>query len=162
MTGYPWGLYIDDAAPGSGQAALDDELQIRNVILAGVEHWGGNSYGSAGTIFSGAPANGVQHPKNSRGVVLRSHANFPGGQEIYENWFHNETFNNQLVDHWGLLGIDGSIFDLGIPKVKPNAGSMLLTATLRRLTTSLIRCHLSELLEPKTGPKAGLNGMLTL
>jgi len=128
MTGYPWGLYIDDDRPGSGQAALDGHLQIRNVILAGVEHWGGNGYGSAGTIFTGAPANGAQHPNNPRGVALRSHANFPGGQEAYENWFNTPSFNNQLVNHWGLLGIDGSLFDLGVPKVTPNAGSVLLNA----------------------------------
>jgi hypothetical protein len=128
MTGYPNGLYIDDDRPGSGQAALDGHLQIRNVILAGVEHWGGNGYGSAGEIFTGAPANGLQHPNNPRGVILKSHANFPGGSEAYENWFHTESFNNQLVDHWGLLGIEASIFELGIPNVMPNAGSMLLNA----------------------------------
>jgi len=128
MTGYPSGLFIDDDRPGSGQAALDGHLQIRNVILAGVEHWGGNGYGSAGTVFEGAPANGLQHPNNPRGVALKSHANFPGGQEAYENWFNTPAFNNQNLAHWGLLGIDGSIFDVGVPKVLPNAGSMLLNA----------------------------------
>lgn len=128
MTGYPSGLYIDDDRPGSGQAALDGHLQIRNLILAGVEHWGGNGYGSAGDVFTGSPANGVQHPNNPRGVALKSHANFPGGQEAYEDWFHTEEFNNQLVDHWGLLGIHESIFDLGIPNVLPQSGSMLLNA----------------------------------
>ncbi len=126
MTGYPSGLYIDDDRPGSGQAALDGHLQIRNLILAGVEHWGGNGYGSAGAVFEGAPANGVQHPNNPRGVALKSHANFPGGQEAYENWYNTPAFNNKSFAHWGLLGIDGSLFDLGIPKVLPLAGSMLL------------------------------------
>jgi hypothetical protein len=126
LTGYPWGLYIDDDKPGSGQAALDGELQIRNVILAGVEHWGGNGYGSAGTVFTGPPSNGEQHPNNPRGVALRSHANFPGGQEAYETWFNTVSFNNQVMAHWGLAGIDQSIFDVGSPKVTPNAGSMLL------------------------------------
>lgn len=128
MTGYPDGLYIDDARPGSGQAALDGELQIRNVIVAGVEHWGGNGFGSAGDVFSGPPANGEQHPNNPRGNALKSHENFPGGHDAYVEWFNTAAFNNQLVDHWGLLGIDESIFDVGSPKVTPNAGSMLLTA----------------------------------
>lgn len=126
LTGYPNGLFVDGA--GSSQAALDDHLQLRNVIFAGVEHWGGNGYGSAGTIFSGAPANGAQHGSNPRGVALKPHADFPGGQTAYEGWFNNTNFNNQLVDHWGLLGIDGSIFDVGNPKVTPNAGSALLNA----------------------------------
>jgi hypothetical protein len=128
MTGYPYGLYIDDDRGGSGQAALDGHLQIRNVFLAGVEHWGGNGYGSAGSVFAGAPSNGAQHPNNPRGMPLRSHANFPGGQEAYELWFHTEEFNNHLVPKWQDLGIHESMFDLGIPTLTLNSNSMLLNA----------------------------------
>jgi hypothetical protein len=166
MTGYPNGLYVDDDRPGSGQAALDGHLQIRNVILAGVEHWGGSGYGTAGNIFTGLPAEGIQHPNNPRGVALKSHANFPGGQQAYEDWFHTASYNNQLVDHWGLLGIDASIFELGVPKVTPNAGSMLLNAArwdnTPKADSFFDQVPLSGLLAPKTGPKAGQSGMLTL
>lgn len=128
MTGYPDGLYIDDARGGSGQAALDGHLQIRNVYLAGVNHWGGNGYGSAGEIFTGAPSNGAQHPNAPRGRALKSHENFPGGHAAMVNWFNTPEFNNHLVDKWEELGIDGSLFDLGIPKVTLNAGSQMLNA----------------------------------
>ena len=128
LTGYPDGLYIDDARGGSGQAALDGHLQIRNVYLAGVEHWGGNGYGSAGDIFTGAPSNGAQHPNAPRGRALKSHENFPGGHAAMVNWFNTPEFNNHLVAKWEDLGIDGSLFDLGVPKVTPNAGSVLLNA----------------------------------
>lgn len=128
MTGYPNGLYIDDDKAGSGQAALDGHLQIRNVYFAGVTHWGGNGYGSEGSIFTDAPANGEQHPNNPRGIALKSHANFPGGQEAYENWFHTSEFNNHLLNSWEQLGINGSMFELGIPVVLPDANSMLLNA----------------------------------
>jgi len=128
MTGYPSGLYIDDDKAGSGQAALDGHLQIRNVYFAGVEHWGGNGYGSAGTVFTGAPSNGAQHPNNPRGVALKSHANFPGGQEAYETWFHTPAFNNQMVNTWEELGIHESVFDLGIPTLTLLGNSMLLDA----------------------------------
>ncbi len=125
MTGFPSGLYIDDDKAGSGQAALDGHLQIRNLYLAGVEHWGGNGYGSAGTIFSGAPSNGAQHPNNPRGVALKSHANFPGGQEDYETWFHTPAFNNQMLNTWEELGIHESVFDLGIPTLTLPGNSLL-------------------------------------
>lgn len=128
LTGYPNGLYIDDDAPGSGQAALDGHLQIRNVYLAGVEHWGGSGYGSAGTVFTGAPSNGAQHPNNPRGVALRSHANFPGGPSAYSEWFNNEAFNNHLITKWEDLGINESMFDLGVPTLVLNNNSMLLNA----------------------------------
>lgn len=128
MTGYPNGLFIDDDRPGSGQAALDGHLQIRNVYLAGVEHWGGNGYGSAGTLFTGAPSNGAQHPNNPRGVALRSHANFPGGQSAYETWFNTAAFNNHLIARWETLGIHETMFDLGTPTLILNSNSMLLNA----------------------------------
>lgn len=127
MTGYPSGLYIDDDKPGSGQAFLDNELQIRNLILAGVEHWGGNGYGSAGDIFTGSPANGIQHPNNPRGVALKSHANFPGGQDAYEAHFNTPAFNNMLMDKWQDAGLNPSLFEEGVVNPLPLAGSMLLT-----------------------------------
>ncbi len=127
MTGYPAGLYVDDDKAGAGQAFLDDHLQIRNLYLAGVEHWGGNGYGSAGTIFTGAPANGLQHPTNPRDRALKSHANFPGGQTAYESHFNTMSFNNKLFDKWQDLGIDASAFGLSDPVFKPAAGSALLS-----------------------------------
>lgn len=127
MTGYPDGLYIDDDRAGSGQAFLDDELQIRNVYLAGVDHWGGNGYGSAGTIFADAPANGNQHPNAPRGNRLKVHTNFPGGLSAMTAKFETPAYNNRYFDKWQDLGIDPSAFLLGSPKFTPNAGSVLLT-----------------------------------
>jgi hypothetical protein len=127
MTAFPNGLFIDDAAAGSGQAALDGHLQIRNLWLAGVSHWGGNGYGSAGTVFTGAPSNGAQHPTMPRGEALRSHANFPGGAAAYATWFNTADFNNRLFNNWELLLINETIFDLGQPVLTPLANSPLLT-----------------------------------
>lgn len=132
LTGYADGLYIDDDRAGSGQAFLDGHLQIRNVYLAGVEHWGGNGYGSAGTIFTEAPANGVQHTSNPRGRSLKAHANFPGGLAALEAEFNKTEYNNRLFDKWQDLGIDQSAFLPLIytpnPKFTPNAGSVLLNS----------------------------------
>lgn len=128
FTAFPNGLFIDDDRPGSGQAALDGHLQIRNLFLAGVSHWGGNGYGSAGTIFGGAPANGLQHPTLPRGTAIRHHANFPGGTEAFNTWFNTAAFNNRLFNNWELLGLNQNIFDLGVPTLLPAAGSPLLNA----------------------------------
>lgn len=128
LTGFPNGIYIDDDKPGSGQAFLDDVLQLRNVVLAGVEHWGGNGYGSAGTIFTGAPSNGAQHPNNPRGVALKTHANFPGGDSAMVAQFTKAAFNNLLMDKWQDAGINQSMFEDGKPTVVLNAGSALANA----------------------------------
>jgi hypothetical protein len=126
MTGYPNGLYIDDDKAGSGQAALDGHLQIRNVYLAGVNHWGGNGYGSEGTVFEGAPSNGAQHPNNPRGMALKSHANFPGGHDAYVTWFNTEAFNNHQLSKWEDLGLQGSAFEIGAPVFTLSGNSPLL------------------------------------
>jgi hypothetical protein len=128
MTGYPNGLYIDDDKAGSGQAFLDNELQIRNVVLAGVEHWGGNGYGSAGTVFTGAPSNGAQHATNPRGVALKANANFPGGDTAMVAHFLNAAFGNQLMDSWTNAGISPTLFEDGKPMVTLLAGSSLANA----------------------------------
>jgi len=130
FTGYPEGIFIDDAAAGSGQAFLDDHLQLRNVYLAGVDNWGGNGYGSAGTVFSAAPANGLQHPNLPRGIRLKAHANFPGGIAAMTTKFETASYNNRYFDKYQDMGIDPSAFLLGEPKFTPNAGSVLLNTAL--------------------------------
>jgi hypothetical protein len=128
ITGFPNGIYIDDDKPGSGQNFLNDDLQLRNVVLAGVEHWGGNGYGSAGTVFTGAPSNGAQHPNNPRGVALKTHANFPGGDSAMVAQFTKSAYNNLLMDKWQDSGINPSMFEDGKPTVTLNAGSALANA----------------------------------
>jgi hypothetical protein len=121
MTAYPDGLYINQA--NTAQNAQNNELKVRNTIIAGVEHWGGNGWGSAGTVFIGAPANGEQHPNNPRGNALKTDvADFD-----VSAWFNTSGWGNQLVPSWKDVGIDGSIFDLGTPNVLPTSGSMLLS-----------------------------------
>lgn len=120
MTGYPDGLFINGSA--SAAAATAGDLQVRNVVLAGVDNWGGNGWGSAGTVFTNAPANGAQHPNNPRGNALKTDAD---GFDVAA-WYGTSSFNNQLLDKWEDAGIDGGIFDLGTPSVLPVAGSILL------------------------------------
>jgi hypothetical protein len=129
LTGYPFGIYIDGA--NTTQGAANGQLVLKNIVLAGVEHWGGNGYGSAGTIYTDAPANGDQHPNTPRGAAFRSNVDSlnmaPFGVAGLENWFRTPSFNNQVLDKWQDVGIDASIFELtNNPKVTPNAGSILL------------------------------------
>jgi hypothetical protein len=121
LTGYPNGVFIDGS--GAVANAENNELVIKNTVIAGVEHWGGNGYGSAGTIYSGAPANGAQHPNNPRGEAVKTN------QETFDvvAWFTAPSRANAMLDKWQDAGIDASIFDLGTPNVLPLAGSVLLS-----------------------------------
>ncbi|HLN53392.1 MAG TPA: hypothetical protein VK212_06760 [Lentimicrobium sp.] len=111
LTGFPVGIFIDDTKPGSSQHALDNDLQIRNVILAGVENWGNNNWGGT----SG----------NEYGPLRQ--ANPATGFDI-DTWFGTSTFNNLIKEKWQDAGIDQSIYTSTNPKLTPNAGSILLTA----------------------------------
>lgn len=137
MTGYPHGLYIDDSRGNTSGYALADDLRVRNTIIAGVDGWGGNGFGSAydaaleGTItglpfLDGAGNARGNHPNSEpRGLGLRG--NDTDGWNIV-SWFNTPAFNNKRLAAWNEAGIDGSIFDLvESPKLTPSAGSLLLT-----------------------------------
>lgn len=113
LTGFPTGLFIDDTKPGVSQHALNEELQIRNVILAGVENWGNNNWG--GSI------------NNSNSPLKQVNANVASGFEV-NTWYNTSTYNNQILNTWQDAGIDQSLYTTLNPKVTPNTGSILLTA----------------------------------
>lgn len=122
FTGYPNGIFIDGS--GSEANATADLLKVKNSVIAGVEHWGGNGYGLAGTVFTGAPSNGAQHPNNPRGEALRVNS---GSTFDINAWFNTVAYGNSNLAKWQDAGISGSIFDLGTPSVLPQGGSVLLS-----------------------------------
>lgn len=129
MTGYPEGIFIDDSRGNTSGYAIADELRIRNTIIAGVDGWGGNGYGSALAAAEGAVeglpfGNNTQHPNAPRGISLKQSAT--EGFNIV-SWFETPSYNNKRLASWTLAGIDPTIFDLtSNPKMTPSAGSILL------------------------------------
>lgn len=136
FTGYPNGIFIDGTSTVAHATA--GELVLKNNVVAGVDNWGGNGFGSAGTVFSGAPADGKNHPNAPRGFrVAAGTASFSNGvysisalevdEKSAEAWFLE---NNQILDKWQDAGIDPSLFATSNPKTTPNAGSVLLTGAV--------------------------------
>lgn len=137
FTSFPNGIFLDNngSNPVTGNAAAGT-LVLKNNILAGVEHWGGNGFGLAGTIFTGAPSNGVAHPTAPRGFRLGAGTGaFSNG--IYtltavqinsldaEPWFTGQ--GNTILPKWQDAGIAANIFDVGTPTLLPAANTPLLT-----------------------------------
>jgi len=126
FTGYPWGMYIDGT--NTEQNAINNELVMKNNVLAAVENWGGNGFGSAGTLYvndivgiDAATGEGKAHSGNNpKGIPYRvaSSSTFD-----LKAWFEA---NNTFLAKWQDAGIDGSIFDVVNPQVLPKAGSILL------------------------------------
>lgn len=136
FTGYPNGIFIDGANTAANAAA--NELVLKNNVVAGVDNWGGNGFGSAGTVFTGAPANGANHPNAPRGFRIGAGTgSFSNGiysltaltinEKTAEAWF---VENNTILPKWSDAGIDASIFGSINPKTTPNAGSSLLTGAV--------------------------------
>ena len=136
FTGYPNGIFIDGANTTANAAA--NELLLRNNVVAGVDNWGGNGFGSAGTVFTVAPASGANHPNAPRGFrigagtgafsngIYTLTALMVNGKEA-ESWF---VENNAILPKWSDAGIDVSIFGTINPKTTPNVGSSLLTGAV--------------------------------
>jgi hypothetical protein len=136
FTGYPNGIFIDGANTAANAAA--NELVLKNNVVAGVDNWGGNGFGSAGTVFTGAPANGANHPNAPRGFRIGAGTGaFSNGiytltalninEKTAEAWFLE---NNAILSKWSDAGIDASIFGTINPKTTPNSGSSLLTGAV--------------------------------
>lgn len=145
ITGYPNGIYIDNALgnPGTVSNATNNLLQMKNNILAGVDGWGGNGFGSAATAdeiaalgFAGAGSN---HPNNPRGrVVAAGVGAFSNGAFAFTTgelqiaaqpgvaWF---GANNTLLKKWTDSGLSSTIFEPlnGVPVLLPTAASPLLS-----------------------------------
>lgn len=130
ITGYPNGIFIDGSTTVANAAAGD--LQLRNVILAGVDSWGGNGFGSVATAkeieVSGLPygAN-AQNPQAPRGFFFATTADING--MAAQDWFKTASFKNELYAKWTDLKIPESIFDIGAAAVLPETGSPLLGKT---------------------------------
>lgn len=136
FTGYPNGIFIDGANTAANAAA--NELVLKNNVVAGVDNWGGNGFGSAGTVFTGAPANGANHPNAPRGFRIGAGTgSFSNGiyslnaltinEKTAEAWFLE---NNVILSKWSDAGIDASLFGTINPKTTPNTGSSLLNGAV--------------------------------
>jgi len=133
FTGYPNGIFIDGT--NTIAHATSGELVLKNNVLAGVENWGGNGFGLAGTIFTDAPANGANHPNAPRGFrVGAGTASFSNGvfsltpSDIAgvsaEAWFLQ---NNQILPKWQDAGISASLFATTTPEFTLSSSSVLKT-----------------------------------
>ncbi|MBX7227760.1 MAG: hypothetical protein K1X55_17125 [Chitinophagales bacterium] len=124
-TGYPNGLFIDGSNCVS--YAQSGDLVVKHSILAGVENWGGNGFGSAGSLNVNATVGTDtltnQHPTNPRGIPFKT----TDASWNIKSWFETAAYGNVFSAKWQNQGIDATIFEAGAPKVTPNAGSSLLT-----------------------------------
>lgn len=142
FTAYPNGIYVDNQLPGAVANAEAGDLVLKNNVLAGVDGWGGNGFGSAANTDEQAAfeiAAGANHANNPRGYFVNvgvgafasgafslttpSQVNSKNGLP----WFRD---SNEVLLKWSdaTLGLNANIFDAlsGAPTFVPATGSVLL------------------------------------
>lgn len=123
VTGYPNGVFIDGS--GTITNAQNNDLQLRNIVLAGVNNWGGNGYGSVATAKEqeayAAFGSNVQNPQAPRGFIFATTASINGGAA--QDWFLTGSFANVLEDKWTDVGLNANYFDIGTPTLLPTIGT---------------------------------------
>ena len=148
ITGYPMGIFIDGNS--TTEFAQNDELQLRNVILAGVRGWGGNGFGKAydparaydhqsalnSASYPDPSASGLPFLDNNGNPRGNHPGSEPRGHAIRYNvesfdaigWFNTPAFGNRFVGAWDEIGLDESVFDRGTPNFNLTSGSMASSA----------------------------------
>jgi len=140
FTGFPNGIFIDNALGTSAAWAADGELVVANNVLAGVDGWGANGMGSAASADEQAYfsiAAGSNHPNNPRGGYAYSGSGgFTNGvftpntpATINGNtgfvWF---TGSNTAKMTWSdaSIGLSSTVFDpiANTPVFKPTGASL--------------------------------------
>jgi hypothetical protein len=124
ITGYPWGVYIDNVNGFARTNAENGEIDLQNVVLSGVDGWGDNFWGTGGTITY-----------NPRGVPVReieanaAAATFLIGGKKPIDWFKGLK-GNKILDNRKATGINDNLWAVGRPTFVLGTGTELLNAPL--------------------------------
>lgn len=118
ITGYPFGVYIDSQKGSAKLNAENGDINLENVILAGVEGWGTNNWG---TGFSANPK-GVPVPQFENMSSGTPGAEIIIGGKTPEAWFLSLN-GNKIVSKTANLGISSSLWSSGRPTFSLTAGT---------------------------------------
>jgi hypothetical protein len=157
ITAYPTGIFIDATQGAGGTDAIinaqNGDLVLKNNLVAGVNGWGANGFGSAASADEqaalGLGAAGSNHPNNPRGRIVSAGVGSNGAGGTSTTPFLNGVFtvtegqiggvnalpwfltNNEVIAKWTDSGINANIFEplSGTPTLLPASDSKLLDAS---------------------------------
>ena len=118
ITGYPFGVYIDSQKGSAKVNAAAGDIDLQNVILAGVDAWGTNNWG---TGFSANPK-GVAVPGFENMSSGTNGAAILIGDKTPEAWFLGLT-GNKIVSNTANLGISSTLWSSGRPTLTLATGT---------------------------------------
>jgi hypothetical protein len=135
MIGYPWGVYVDSQLGDAKGNADKGEIDFQNVVVAGVEGWGVNFWGT-GVVKNALGQNVTFNPAGT--PVRETEANAAGtailiGTKKPSDWFIGLK-GNKVLDNRKPTGLNDNLWQVGRPTFALAAsGTALINAPLPTL-----------------------------
>jgi hypothetical protein len=127
ITGYPWGVYVDSQLGDAKGNADKGDIDLQNVVLAGIEGWGDNFWGTGGSISynpKGTPVRDNEANTAATAILI--------GTKKPTDWFIGLK-GNKILDNRKTTGLNDNLWAVGRPTFVLGTGAALLSATLPTL-----------------------------
>jgi hypothetical protein len=128
ITGYPWGVYVDSQLGVANLNADKGDIDLQNVVLAGVESWGDNFWGTGGSISylpKGVPVRENEANTAATAILI--------GMKKPSDWFKGLK-GNQILPNRKATGLNDNLWQVGRPIFTLAAsGTALINAPLPAL-----------------------------
>lgn len=128
ITGYPYGVYID-SQKGIGSNAKTNaaagDIDLGNVVLAGVDGWGTNGFGLAWSVNvkpMGVPVNGFENMTSLNTGKSDGLTAFTIGTAVPEDWFKSLT-GNKILATQANMGLSSTLWSSGRPTFTLTTGT---------------------------------------
>ncbi len=109
ITGYPWGIYVDSQLGTANANADKGEIDLQNVVLAGVDAWGDNFWGTGGAISynpKGTPVRDNEANTAATAILI--------GTKKPTDWFKGLK-GNKILDNRKTSGLNDNLWAVGRP-----------------------------------------------
>jgi len=120
ITGYPYGVYIDSQKGGAKANAAAGDIDLQNVILAGVEGWGAGGFGLGWSV--NVKPMGVAVPSFENMASGTNGAAILIGEQTPEAWFLSLTGNKILASN-AKMGLSTTLWSAGRPSFALTSGT---------------------------------------
>lgn len=120
ITGYPYGVYIDSQLGSAKTNAASGDIDLQNVILAGVEGWGAGGFGLGWSV--NVKPMGVAVPGFENMASGTNGAAILIGELSPEAWFLSLTGNKILAAN-SKMGLSTTLWSAGRPTFALTSGT---------------------------------------
>jgi hypothetical protein len=112
ITGYPYGVYIDSQKGSAKVNAANGDIDLQNVILAGVEGWGPGGFGLGWSV--NVKPMGVAVPGFENMASGTNGAAILIGDKSPEDWFKSLA-GNKILGSNANMGLSSTLWSAGRP-----------------------------------------------